>query len=324
MAVVLDKVKTTIKRFNLISKGERIVVGVSGGPDSVTLLWILNSLKNELKLKLHVAHLDHMLRKDSSGESKYVLDLARKFKLPVTTEKINVKKLAKQGSLEEIARNARMGFLFKVAKKIKAKKIALGHNLDDHAETVLMRLLRGSGLYGLSGILPKRKFGSLEVIRPLIEIRRRDIERFLKKKRITPCIDISNFQDIYFRNKIRHKLIPLLEKEYNRNIREVLSNTAESIGDDYDYLNRQSLKIFKRMKRINLEKFFRLHPAIRRLILRLNINRLKKDTRSITFQHIKEIEDLIFNRPVNSVVDLPKNISVVKTKKNLCFFRRNL
>lgn len=323
MALIFNKVRSTIKRFNLIRNGDRILVGVSGGPDSVTLLYILNSLKNELKISLHIAHLDHMLRKDSSKDSKYVLDLARKFKLPVTTEKINVKERAKQGSLEEIARNIRMDFLFKVAKKIKAKKIALGHNLDDHAETVLMRLLRGSGLYGLSGILPKRKFGSLEVIRPLIEIRRRDIERFLKRRKITPRIDISNFQDIYFRNKIRHKLIPLLEKEYNRNIRQVLSNTAESIGYDYDYLNRLSLKVFKRMNQINLKKFSKLHPAIQRLVLRLNINRLKKDTRSITFQHIKEIEDLILNRPVNSVVDLPKSISVLKKKKNLYFFRRS-
>ena len=324
MALILDKVRSTIKRLNLITNGDRILVGVSGGPDSVTLLCILNSLKNELELKLHVAHLDHMLRKGSFKDAEYVLDLAREFKLPVTVEKINVKELAKHGSLEEIARNARMGFLFAVARKIKATKIALGHNLDDRAETVLMRLLRGSGLYGLSGILPKRKFGKLEIIRPLIEVKRRDIERFLKKKKITPCIDISNFQDIYFRNKIRHKLIPLLEKEYNRNIRQVLSNTAESIGYDYDYLNHESQKIFKQMNRkINLQNFSKVHPSIRRLVLRLNINRLKKDTRSITFQHIKEIEDLIFNRPLNSVVDLPKSISVLKKKKNLYFFRRS-
>lgn len=321
--MILDKVRNTIRRFNLITKGERIVIGVSGGADSITLLYILNSLKQEFNLNLHVAHLDHMLRKGSFKDSKFVQGLAREFKLPVTAAKINVKELAKRGSPEEIARNARMGFLFAVARKIKAAKIALGHNLDDRAETVLMRLLRGAGLYGLSGILPKRKFGKVEIIRPLIEVRRRDIESFLKRKKIKPRIDTSNFQDIYFRNKVRNKLIPLLEKEYNRNIKEVLSNTAESISYDYDYLNRQSLEIFKRMNlKINLEKFSKLHPAIRRLVLRLNINRLKKDTRAITFQHIKEIEDLIFNRPVNSVVDLPKNISVVKTKKNLYFFRR--
>jgi len=323
VALILDKVKGTIKRFNLITHGDRILVGVSGGPDSVTLLCILNSLKKEFKLNLHVAHLDHMLRDGSFKDGEFVRCLAGKLKLPVTVAKINVKAIAKRGSLEEIARNARMSFLFKVARKIKAAKIALAHNLDDRAETVLMRLLRGTGLYGLSGILPKRAFGKMVIIRPLIETRRKDIEIFLKRKKIKACIDASNSQDIYFRNKIRHKLIPLLEKKYNRNIKEVLSNTAESIGYDYDYLNRQSLKVFKRANlKINLGIISGMHPAIRRLVLRLNINRIKKDTRSITFQHIKEIEDLIFNRPMDSVVDLPKNISVVKTKKNLCFFCR--
>jgi tRNA(Ile)-lysidine synthase len=321
--MILDKVRNTIKRFNLISKGDKILVGVSGGPDSVTLLFVLNSLKKELNLTLHIAHLDHMLRKDSFKDSIFVCDLAGELKLPVTRAQINVKELARRGSLEEIARNARIGFLLSLAKKTKATKIALGHNLDDQAETVLMRLLRGSGLYGLAGILPKRKFGDVEIIRPLIEVRRKDIEMFLKRKSIKPRIDTSNFQDIYFRNKVRNKLIPLLEKEYNRNIKKILSNTAESLGYDYNYLNRESLKIAKEMNlKINLKKFSRLHPAIQRLVLRLNIKRLKGDTRSITFQHIKEIEDLIFNRPVNSVVDLPKAISVIKKKRNLYFFRK--
>lgn len=321
--MIIDKLKSTIKRYNLINKDDRIVVGVSGGPDSLALLYILNALKKELKITLQVAHLDHMLRKDSHQDRIFVENLAKKLRLPITSTNINVKAIAKRGSIEEIARNARLGFLFKVAKDVKANKIALGHNLDDQAETILMRIIRGTGLYGLSGILPSREIYGYRIIRPLIEIRRKDIEAFLKKKKIKPRLDISNSQDIYFRNKIRHKLLPLLEKEYNHNIKEVLTNMAQSSGYDYDYLSSIASNKLKHLgKRINLEEFLDLHLAIQRLVLRLQITKLKGDTRAFGFRHIREIEDLILNRPTNSIVDLPKNISVIKSKKYISFYNR--
>lgn len=313
--MILEKVKSTIKKYNLIDKNDKILLGVSGGPDSVALLYILAALKKEFGLSLHVAHIDHCLRKDSHKDRRFVENLARKLKLPVSVTEINVKALAKYGSLEEIARNARLGFLFRVAKEIKADKIALGHNLDDQAETVLMRILRGTGLYGLSGISAKRRIAGYCVIRPLIELRRREIEAQLKKKKIRPCIDITNRQDIYFRNKIRNRLLPLLEKEYNKKIKEILSNIAESAGSDYDYLTRAAEKSLKRLgAKIGINRFLKLHPAIQRLVLRLSIGRLKGDMRRITFKHIREIEDLIRNRPVNSIVDLPKGVFVIKKK----------
>jgi len=321
--MILDRVKKTIKKYNLINKNDKILIGVSGGPDSLVLLYLLNSLKKEFKLTLHIAHLDHMLREDSSKDAEFVKKLAQKLKIPLTFAQIKVKGLAKKGSLEEIARNARLGFLFKVAQDIKASKIALGHNLDDQAETVLMRILRGTGLHGLSGILPKRNLAGFQIIRPLIEIRRKEIEAFLKQRKIRPRLDRSNLEDLYLRNRLRNRLLPLLEKEYNRNIKEVLSNMAENVGYDYDYLIRSAQTVMKRLgQKINLKKFLKLHPALRRLVLRLNIIRLKGDTRRITFQHIREIEDLILNRPLNSIVDLPKGVSVVKKKKQLSFYRR--
>ncbi len=321
--MILEKVKNTVRRYNLIDKNDRIVIGVSGGPDSVALLFLLNSLKKDLNLTLHIAYLDHKLRKDSYQDRDFVKALARKLNLPITVAEINVREMALRGSLEEIARNVRLGFFFKVAKDIKADKIALGHNLDDQAETVLMRILRGTGLYGLAGILPKRKICGYQIIRPLIEVRRKDIEAFLKRKGIKPRRDSSNSEDIYFRNRIRNKLLPLLEKEYNRNIKEILSNMAESIGYDYDYLNKMAKRSALALSaRIEIKKFLQLHPALRRLVLRLNIARLKKDTRRLTFQHIKEIEDLILNRPLNSIVDLPKGLSLIKKQKTLLFFQK--
>lgn len=321
--MIIDKVKTALKKYKLISKNDRIVIGVSGGPDSVALLYLLNYLKEELKISLHIAHLDHRLRKDSFKDREFVQGLAEKLRLPITTGQINIKELARYGSLEEIARNARLGFLFKVAKDIKATKIALGHNLDDQSETVLMRILRGTGLYGLSGILPKRNISGYIIIRPLIEIRRRDIEAYLKRKKIKPRMDTSNLEDIYFRNKLRNRLLPLLQKEYNKNIKEIFSNMAQSLGADYDYLIRRAQRFLKGSgKKISLKKILKLHPSIQRLILRLMIANIKGDTRRIEFRHIKELEDLIFSRPVNSIVDLPKGISVIKKKRTLCFYRR--
>ncbi len=322
--MILDKVKITIKKYKLIAKGDRILIGVSGGPDSVALLYLLKALTKELKLKLHIAHLDHKLRKESRKDREFVEKLALKLKIPLTTSEVDIKRLAKsRGSVEEIARNARLEFFFKTAKKIKTKKIALGHNLDDQAETVLMRLIRGAGLYGLSGILPKKEMKGFTIIRPLIETRRKDIEAYLNKKRIKARIDESNLKDIYFRNRVRHDLLPLLEKKYNKNIKELLSNTAETIAYDYDFLNEKAESLVRGLKnKIELTKAQKMHPAMRRLVLRLMIARLKRNTRRLTFQHIQEIEDLIFNRPKNSIVDLPQGVSVAKNKKHLCFYRR--
>lgn len=320
---LINKVKNTIYKYNLISNNDRVLVGVSGGPDSVAMLYILNSLSNTIGFSLHVAHLDHMLRKNSCKDNEFVRGLAEKLKLPLSEERIDVKALSKRQSTEEAARNARLEFFTKVARRVGANKISLGHTVDDQAETVLMRLIRGSGLGGLSGILPKRKILGFEVIRPLIEVKRKEIEMFLGRKRIKYCVDETNSQEIYLRNKIRRRLLPLLEKSYNRNIKEVLGKTAEIVGNDYDYLSRETARFAKILsKSINLLKYRKLHIAIQRMLIRYNIALLAGDTRRITFKHLEEISDLVQHRPLNSIVDLPKGVSVIKKRKTLVFFRR--
>lgn len=320
---ILDKIKKTIREYRLLDKGDKLVVGVSGGADSVALLLLLDALKKELALKLHVAHVDHMLRPDSKKDSEFVRNLCERLNIPLSIVRVNVEKSHIKGSLEELARIARLKAILKIAKKYKAGKVALAHNLDDQAETVLMRILRGTGLLGLSAILPARKLYGCTIIRPLIGIRRKEIESFLKHKGIKPRIDSTNLKDIFFRNKLRNKLIPELEIEYNKNIKEVLANLAGVSSCDYDYLIKESKKLFKKFnKKLNLKKFLRLHPAMQRLILRLNILNLKGDTRRIGFQHIKELEDLILHRKPNSIVDLPKGISVIKKKNILEFYLR--
>ncbi|MFH0855496.1 MAG: tRNA lysidine(34) synthetase TilS [Candidatus Omnitrophota bacterium] len=321
--MILEKVKEAIKKYKLISRGDLVLIGVSGGPDSVSLLYLLNSLSGILGFRLQIAHFDHMLRKDSFKDAEFVRSLGLKLGIPVTIGKADLKRSRPKGSLEEIARNARLEFLFKAAKKIKAGKIALAHNLDDQAETVLMRILRGSGLYGLSAILPKREFRGYKVIRPLIRTRRREIESFLKQKKIKFRIDKTNQEDIFLRNRLRNRLIPLLEKEYNPKIKDILSNMSEGAALDYDYLAQSALREIKGKRgRVKLADYAKLHPAMQRMVLRLNIFKLQGSARRISFTHINEIEDLIANRPDNSIVDLPKGISVVKNKKAVIFYRR--
>ncbi|MFA5118110.1 MAG: tRNA lysidine(34) synthetase TilS [Candidatus Omnitrophota bacterium] len=317
----IDTVRNTLQEYDLIAQKDKILIAVSGGPDSVALTCALLALQKEFDIKLHIAHLDHMLRKESAQDAAYVKWLAGSLSIPCTIERANVKKAAQKGSIEEIARNLRLEFLFKVARQVKAAKIALGHNLNDQAETVLMRIIRGTGLYGLSGIVPKRTINGHCIIRPLLGIKRRDIEKFLKGRKIYPRIDKTNANYLYFRNKLRNRLIPILEKEYNPNIQVLLSNLAENAGYDYDYLTQTAFSIMKRMgKDIPLERFLKLHISMQHLILRLKIAQVIGDTRRINFTHIREIQDMIRNRPVNSIVDLPKGISAVKLKKNLRFF----
>jgi tRNA(Ile)-lysidine synthase len=319
----MNKFEETIKKHNLIQKKDKILIGVSGGPDSLALLLQLFNLKSKLGLTLHIAHFDHRLRKDSGVDAVFVRNWAKKLNLPITIKQIDPKRLQKKGSLEELCRDARLDFFIKTAKTIKANKVALGHNLDDQAETVLMRLLRGTGLSGLSGISASRVIQGVLFIRPFLKTTRSQIDKFLKNKGLKPRIDSTNRKDIFLRNKIRHRLIPLLKNKYNINILKVLANLAESVSYDYEYLDRVAQKSLKgNPLRLNLKKIVKLHPAILRLKLRQSISCIQGDTRRISFQHIKELEDLIFNRPSGSIVDLPKGICIQKSRKTLHFIKR--
>lgn len=307
----------------MIQRGDKILIAVSGGPDSLALLFQLSGLKTRLGLTLHIAHMDHSLRKDSRTDALFVKRWADKLKIPVIIKQLNPEIKNRKGSLEESLRNARLDFFIRSARKIKADKVALGHNLDDQAETILMRLLRGTGLSGLSGISPKRKIRGVIFIRPLLETSRREIEDFLKRKGIKPRIDSTNKEDLFLRNKIRHNLIPLLKNKYNQNIVEVLANLAESASYDYEYLDLAAKNCIKGcIGRLNIKKAVKLHPAILRLKIRHAIAYLQGDTRRISFQHIREIEDLLNCRPESSIVDLPKGISVQKTRNCLRFYKR--
>ena len=335
---LIKSLKDTIKRYNLLSKNDKVLIGVSGGPDSVALTFALNSLRKTLKLRLHIAHLDHRLRSNSYQDLEFVKSLAQKLDIQFSAGKLSINRLIKKGSIEEVAREQRLNFLFEIAKKIGANKIALGHNRDDQAETVLMRLIRGTGLAGLTSILPKRKLGDWIIIRPLIETPRSLIESYLKKKRIQPRIDQSNRDLIYFRNRIRNRLIPQLIKDYNTNIKQTLANMAQIAACDYDYLEKTAFRVLSRLKtnlpsgkhgfargiKLDLNKLIRLHLAIQRLVLRFSIAQIKGSIRRLNFRHTKEIENLILFRPIGSIVDLPQGICVLKDEQSLYIYRTKI
>ncbi len=326
---MLVQVLKTIKKFTMFGAGDRVIVAVSGGPDSICMLYVLKELNMRLCINMAVACLDHGLRKNSSKEYMFVKAAAETFNLPFFGKSIKGKKLAGRGSLEEALRLARHDFLFSAAKKFKAKKIALAHHRDDQAETVLMRLLRGSGLYGMSAILPKREIGNFVVVRPLLEVSRKEILAYLKKERIAYMIDETNSEDRFFRNKIRNHLLPELERNYNPNIRELLSYFASLAASDYEYLSRKADEFLKRnLKKkkaryvLPLNQFRNLDISLRRLVLRKVIASLKGDLRLLTFRHLDEVEGLLSFKPEFSQVHLPAGVVVSKTGFSLEIYRR--
>ncbi len=264
---MLQKVAETISKNSLLQKGDRILVAVSGGPDSVALLHVLTELKKEFDVDISVVHLNHLLRgKESNEDARFVRNLAKKLQLPVLLGICDVKAKRKKrgGSLEEVARKERYDFYRKAAKKMKTNIIALGHTANDNAETLLMNLLRGAGIRGLSGIPMKRKEGKFMIIRPLLNIKSDEIIHYLNENELSYRVDRSNVDLRFTRNKIRHRLIPLLARNYNANIVEILSRTAAYLHSATEFLYQQVERLQKRCLTIKDDKIIIKLPSFRR------------------------------------------------------------
>ncbi|MBD3182871.1 tRNA lysidine(34) synthetase TilS [Candidatus Poribacteria bacterium] len=313
-------VLNTIKKHKMITRGEKIVTSVSGGPDSMALLYLLYDLRDELECTLHVAHLDHQLRgEESKADADYVKDHAQRLGLDITLESINVAKLiTPKESIESGARRIRYDFYTRVMNEVKADKIALGHNSDDQAETVIMRLLRGSGTKGLMGIPAVRED---KFIRPIIEIDRKQINQYLKNIGITACQDSTNLSTYYLRNKIRLELIPLLEKYYSPNIKQILQQTADILRAEDDFLNQLIRNIWAEciekldahMVEINDEDFKRKHIAVQRRLIRLAVEFMIGHLMGFDYKHVETLRNLILGGETGSRISLPHGIVARKT-----------
>ncbi len=327
--------RAAILKHKLVARGDTLLIGVSGGADSLSLLHALRSLRDELDIRLHVAHLNHQLRgPDSEEDAEFVTALAREWKLPATieTRDIGAYAHAQHLSIEELARRARYAFLAEVARRESAPAVAVAHNRDDQVETVLMHFLRGAGLAGLRGMQHKTElrgasFGLMEsrtstlsplhLIRPLLDVSRADIEFYCKDHYLAPRVDRSNFDTILFRNKLRQEVLPYLE-ELNPNLRQVIYNTSIAVADDYDFLFPL---VRNEYARVAVEQdgaivFHRaawsaLHPALQRGTLRLAAQRLRSDLRNIGYVHIEDARRIALEKTAGAEATRPSGLTLV-------------
>ena len=315
-----QKVLRFIQEQHLVSRKQKLVVAVSGGPDSVCLLHILHKLRRELGITLHVAHLDHQLRgTESEADARYVADLARQLDLPSTVESRDVQsyQCRQRLSPEEAAREVRYTFLAQVADAIGTNRVAVGHTVDDHIETILMHLIRGTGTRGLRGLQPKSQWqhlvSSLTVIRPLLPVSRQETEDYCQQYRLMPRIDTSNLSLSPLRNRIRQQLVPLLQS-YNPRAGEALLRAARIVSDDLSFLDEVVDRLWSKVVReqentiiLDKESFLELPSALKRHLLRTGIEKLQGNLIDIETRHIEEIMAAI-NKPAGKKISLPEGL----------------
>lgn len=327
----LHTARKTVEQHEMLnspSQGTRVVVAVSGGPDSLALLHTLLALKEEYKLTLSVAHLDHGLRPESRKEVRFVNGIAKSLGLPFYAKRVDVESWCKRKklSLEEGAREVRYAFLEQVAEKVVAQRIAVGHTMNDQAETVLMRLIRGAGPLGLAGIRAKRG----KIIRPLIGVSRKEIIPFLEKNNIRFLRDPSNKKTRFLRNRIRLKLIPLLEAEFNPRIVETLARTgqlleAERVRKYGQEPAREGIIVRKGAGKttkivLDLSKVLGYNKRLQREIVREALRQFRGDLRRVGFTHAESVLALLKGR-VGSEAILPGNIRARKGYQEIVFER---
>lgn len=321
---IIKKVYSTIYGYDLIRPGEIVLLGVSGGPDSVAMFHILKTINEiqELGWRFHIAHFNHMLRgKDADEDEAFVKGLAQKYHIPFTSRKVDIRKIKaeEKGSLEETARRARHAFFREIALNIGANKIALAHNFDDQAETVLHRIIRGTGLRGLKGMAPIRllsRKADLFIIRPLLEIERREIEAYLKERNIPSKIDATNLDQAITRNRIRYSLIPQIEKDFNPKIKIALAKLGQTSASFYILLREIAKEVFEDVKMmggvdeicLSVEEFIKTPPAIQTMIIDKAIKMLLGKLPHLNFEHYIEILSLCGEQCFSKVVTLPKGL----------------
>ena len=327
MHPLISALKKTIRKYGMLQAGDKVVVGVSGGADSMALLHSLCEIRPGLHLSLIVAHLDHGLRPGGEKEAAFVRRAARKMGAPFFHRKADVRawREEKRLTVEEAARDLRYAFLLETARSSGASRIALGHTADDQAESVLMRLLRGSGTRGLSGIPPVRD-GIF--IRPLIEVTREDVESFLRERKAAFLHDPSNDSDQYLRNRVRHELLPLLQR-YNPRIRQTLVQMADLFREEEGFWQEHLEKVFPRVVRdrsearlvLDIPSLAEQPRPIRLRCFRLAIEKIKGNLLRVSLANILAVENLVLGRGPNKSVQLPHGLSVTRAYQDLTFAR---
>ena len=325
-----NKVLETIKKFNLILNGEKLVLGVSGGPDSIAMLDIFNEIrqeeKNKLKFDIVVAHINHMIREEAKEDEEYVKKFCEEKNIEFYSKSIDIQEFANNNKIgtEEAGRIARYKFFDEILEKTNSNKIAIAHNKNDNAETIIMNVIRGSGVSGLKGIEAKRG----KYIRPLIECERFEIEEYCKEKQLEPRIDKTNFENEYTRNKIRNVVIPYIKQEFNPNIIETLNRLSELVSEEEEYINRQVEKVYneivleeieKSQIVLDLKKFNNQEKVIKSRLLLYTITRLLGTCQGIEKIHIEDIIKLCSNNIGNKYLTPNKKIKILVKNHKIYF-----
>lgn len=315
---IVNTVRDTILRHNLLKNGDAVLVALSGGADSVCLLDILCRLSAELGIKVAAAHLNHMIRgAEADRDEAYAAELCTRLGVPFYAERVNIPEISQHdGVSEELAgRNARYGFFKRICKEHGYTTIATAHNKNDRAETVLMRVMRGTGIDGLCGIKYKRDDG---VIRPILDVLRCDIERYCSKNNLVYCTDSTNSNTDYTRNRVRCELIPFIEKSFNPSIIDSLCNLAENSAEDADFINGYSMRLYNRInspmpKRkptvIDIKSLLMVADSIQTRIIRIAAREVMGSEYKLERIHIEAVKALC-EKETGALVQLPSGLIV--------------
>ena len=324
-----EKVLETIQKYNLIEPGDKVVLGVSGGPDSMAMFYILKEFSQKMNFEIVVSHIHHGIRKEATADEQYVEKWCKKLGVPFFVLHSKVEELAKAQKLgvEETGRKVRYEFFNQVVEKVGANKIAIAHNKNDNAETIIMNILRGSGSKGLCGIDAKQG----KIIRPLIEISREEIEEFCTQANLEPRIDITNFENEYTRNKIRNIVIPYIKKEFNPNIVNGLERLSEIMKEQEEYIQSEAEKRYKNILIeeiksegneynsivLDLKKFNALPKIIEKKIILLAIQNIFGTIKRVEKIHLEDIMKLCSNNIGNKYLTPNKNLKIVIKNKQI-------
>ena len=321
-----EEVLNTIKKYNMINEGDKIVIGVSGGPDSITLLNVLNKFKEKLNIKIYVAHINHMIRAEADEETEYVKEFCNRLDVEFFCKKIDAQEEAKKLKIgtEEAGRNIRYAFFEEVAKRVEANKIATAHNSNDNAETVLMNIMRGTSISGLAGI---EKIRDGKYIRPLIRCSRNAIEEYCKQNNLQPKFDKSNLENIYTRNKIRNLLIPYIQKEFNPNIIDTINRLSDIAISEEQFINKIVENEYKKLLInankneiiLDMKKFNMLDYVIKAKLILYTIKKVSGISSGVEKIHIDDIIKLCNNNIGNKFL-IPKKGIKIYVKKGKIFF----
>jgi tRNA(Ile)-lysidine synthase len=321
------RARKTIRDYGMFSGGERVLVAVSGGPDSTALLHCLHSLAAELHLSLAVAHLNHRIRgAEGDADEDFVRTMSSGLELPFISEIIDIRKESQTAkrNLEELARQRRYEFFARAACQAGAQRIAVGHTLNDQAETVLFRLLRGSGLEGLSAIHPI--VGGV-LVRPLIECSRDSILEYLRWKGVPYREDSTNKDVRHTRNRIRQELLPYLQKAFNPQLTATLAREALVARETWSLVESLSTECYERIRcrtdeglRLGIENLLNIHPALQKQVLRQALRECLGSLRGIGSPHIESIVSLCRNEQSGARVQLPRGCLVMRQFDTILFY----